>query len=177
MVALVSLIHDEFWGSICPHLCRPQYALFALSPHDLHHCLELTNRTIVAAAWLSAAARRELSRFKDFIAWLRFGKISMAVRMTARNTDVTETSAANQSNEPTSAPRHDILEVNNYLISGLSASSIDRWFEGSVPHFSPQDLGVPGDIDAVAASLAKARAVASDPAQIAWKTVRIFSLS
>jgi hypothetical protein len=139
--------------------------------------LELTNRAIVAAAWLSSTARRELSRFKDFIAWLRFGKISFMMRMAMRNTDVTETSTANQSTDPTSSPRHDILEVNNYLISGLSASSIDRWFVGSTPHFSPQDLGVPGDIEAVTAILAKARTLASDPAQIAWKTVCALLLS
>lgn len=130
-----------------------QYALFELSPQDLRHCLELTERAIVTAAWLSATARRELSRFKEFIAWLRF-----------------ETSAANQSNDTASSPRHDILEVNNYLISGLSPSSIDRWFAGSPPQFSPQDLGVPGVIDAITAILERARTWASDPAQIAWKT-------
>lgn len=131
----------------------------------------------MAAAWLAATARRELSRFKDFIAWLRFGKFPFIVRTTPRNTDMVETSAANQSNDPTSSPRHDILEVNNYLISGLSPSSIDRWFVGSAPHFSPQDLGVPGEIDAVAATLAKARTLANDSTQINWKTVCTLSLS
>ena len=131
----------------------------------------------MAAAWLSATARRDLSRFKDFVAWLRFGKISVVMRMTACNADASETSTVNQSTEPTSVARHDILEVNNYLISGLSASSIDRWFEGSGPHFSPQDLGVPGDIDAVTAILVKARAAASDPAQISWTTVCTLSPS
>jgi anaphase-promoting complex subunit 4 len=152
-------------------MCRPQYTLFELSPQDIGHCLELTNRAIVAAAWLAASARQELSRFKDFIAWLRFGKIPFMVRKTKHNSDTTETSAANQSNDSASSPRHDILEVNNYLISGLSASSIDRWFTGSAPNFSPQDLGIPGQTDSVTAILEKACTLANDPTGITWKTV------
>lgn len=131
----------------------------------------------MTAAWLSATARRELSRFKEFIAWLRFGKKIIMVRTTSLNPDAAETSAANQSNDTASSPRHDILEVNNYLISGLSPSSIDRWFAGSPPQFSPQDLGVPGVIDAITAILERARTWASDPAQIAWKTVCTILLS
>ncbi len=36
-------------------------------------CLELVNRTIILAAWLAAAARREYSRFKEFMTWIKFG--------------------------------------------------------------------------------------------------------
>jgi hypothetical protein len=39
--------------------------------------------------------------------------------------------------------RHDILEVNQYFMSGLTASSIDHWFTGPVPNFKPADLNVP----------------------------------
>jgi anaphase-promoting complex subunit 4 len=93
------------------------------------------------------------------------------------NTAMTETSTVNQSIDPTSSPRHDILEVNNYLISGLSTSCIDRWFAGPTPSFSPHDLGVPGDKDDVPTILEKARTVASDSTQIAWKSVRNLLLS
>jgi hypothetical protein len=41
---------------------------------------------------------------------------------------------------PTPA-KHDILMVNDYLISGLIDSAIDRWFVGPVPTFTPEDLG------------------------------------
>lgn len=54
-----------------------------------------------------------------------------------------ETTAANPSNDNNATPRHDILEVNNYFISGLVVSSIDKWFMGPVPQFSARDLGVP----------------------------------
>ncbi|KAG6857580.1 hypothetical protein H0H87_000179 [Tephrocybe sp. NHM501043] len=54
----------------------------------------------------------------------------------------TETSAANPASETAPQPRYDILEVNNYFISGLSSSSIDRWFTGPTPQFSLKDFGV-----------------------------------
>lgn len=63
--------------------------MFELSPQELGSCLELTGRAIVAAAWLSATARRELSRFRDFIAWLRYGKRSFLATKTACDTDGT----------------------------------------------------------------------------------------
>jgi hypothetical protein len=80
MVVSVSLMSSGV--SKFSHKCRPQYTLFELSPQELGHCLELTKRGIVAAAWLAATARQELSRFKDFIAWLRFGKNPFMVRKT-----------------------------------------------------------------------------------------------
>lgn len=39
--------------------------------------------------------------------------------------------------------RHDILEVNQYFMSGLTESSIDRWFTGPVPSFKSADLNIP----------------------------------
>lgn len=69
------------------------------------------------------------------------------------------------------APRHDFLEVNNYLMSGLVVSPIDKWFMGPVPQFSSQDLGVaPGrhDLNKV---MARARRVMDDPEQMAWQQV------
>ena len=53
---------------------RPQNALFDINT-DPTAALHLTGRVITLASWLAAVARRELSRFKEFIAWVRFGKI------------------------------------------------------------------------------------------------------
>lgn len=40
-------------------------------------------------------------------------------------------------------PRHDILEVNNYLMSGLASSKIDMWFEGDLSQFEPHEASTP----------------------------------
>ncbi|GLB36171.1 putative DEAD-domain-containing protein [Lyophyllum shimeji] len=131
----------------------PRFAFYELSLPDIKVCIDLTGRTIILAAWLAAIARRELARFREFINWLRF-----------------ETSAANPANDNAPHPRHDILEVNNYFISGLSTSAIDQWFTGPVPDFTLQDLGVPGGDNSILAVLKRARAVAKDPAEMAWKS-------
>lgn len=87
----------------------------------------------------------------------------------------TETSTINSSNESTVTARHDILEVNNYFISGLVVSSIDKWFLGPVPHFHPRDLGIPGEDDATLLSaLERARTVAGDPDKLS-ESVRLAS--
>ncbi|TFY75344.1 hypothetical protein EWM64_g8669 [Hericium alpestre] len=104
----------------------PQFAICALQKEDIDFCLQMTSRAIVSANWLAATARRELSRFKEFMKWLRF-----------------EIANVNPTVEPMQQPRHDILEVNSYLMSGLVDSEIDSWFFHGPPKFSPQDLGVP----------------------------------
>lgn len=43
--------------------------------------------------------------------------------------------------------RHDILEVNNYFVSGLATSELDLWFQGEIPQFAPRELGVPSPDD------------------------------
>lgn len=103
----------------------PQYAPFQLVTKDLETCVELSGRAIFIASWLASVARRELSRFKEFITWLR-----------------AETAAVNPPSEYHPQLRHDILEVNNYLMSGLVVSSIDKWFMGPVPQFNPQEFGI-----------------------------------
>jgi anaphase-promoting complex subunit 4 len=64
-----------------------------------------------------------------------------------------------------------MLEVNHYLISGLVVSSIDKWFMGPIPQFSPEDLGVPGDKQDLQSALRRAQAVTNDPSQMAWQAV------
>ena len=69
-------------------------------------------------------------------------------------------------------PRHDILEVNNYFISGLMSSEVDRWFEGEIPKFQAHDLCVPepgdGPLDDV---LERATRAALNPSYLSWQTV------
>ncbi|KAF8898719.1 anaphase-promoting complex, cyclosome, subunit 4-domain-containing protein, partial [Infundibulicybe gibba] len=117
---------------------------------EIQGCSQL--RAIVIASWLPAVARRELFRFREFIAWLRF-----------------ETTALNSSSETNISSRHDILEVNNYLISGLVVSSIDKWFLGPVPQFSSRDLGIPTGDEQLVDVLHRARNVANDHVQMEWQ--------
>jgi anaphase-promoting complex subunit 4 len=36
--------------------------------------------------------------------------------------------------------RHDVLEVNQYFLSGLKSSPLDKWFLGPFPTFQNEDL-------------------------------------
>jgi anaphase-promoting complex subunit 4 len=47
--------------------------LFDLPPEEIEKCLELMGRAIIIASWLASVARRELTRFKEFISWLKYG--------------------------------------------------------------------------------------------------------
>lgn len=42
----------------------------------------------------------------------------------------------------TNVPRHDLLEVNQYFMSGLVGSDLDAWFKGPAPQFYTVDLGL-----------------------------------
>ena len=77
----------------------------------------------------------------------------------------------NPATETRPIPEYDMLEVNHYLMSGLVVSSIDKWFMGPIPQFSPEDLGVPGDKQDLQSVLRRAQAVASDSSQMAWQAV------
>lgn len=126
-----------------------QYSLFELPSEDLDFCVESTSRGIVVASWLTAVSRRELSRFREFILWLRF-----------------EINNINSLNDNIS--RHDILEVNNYFKAGLVVSSIDKWFLGPVPRFLPEDLGIPErGVSSLAPMIERARIVATKP--LVWQ--------
>jgi anaphase-promoting complex subunit 4 len=151
---------------------RPQFVLFELAHGEVDACLDLIGRAIVITSWLAAVTRRELSRFREFISWLRYGKRNFNHLVIAIYRTHLETTAANPTNDASPTPRHDILEVNNYFISGLVVSSIDKWFMGPVPQFLPKDLGVTGNEQGSATVLQRARAVTQDPAQVAWQFVR-----
>jgi anaphase-promoting complex subunit 4 len=79
--------------------------------------------------------------------------------------------AVNPTTETRPIPEYDMLEVNHYLMSGLVVSSIDKWFMGQIPQFSPEDLGVPGDKQDLQSVLKRAQIVTSDSSQMAWQAV------
>ncbi|PPQ80812.1 hypothetical protein CVT25_001937 [Psilocybe cyanescens] len=129
-----------------------QFASFELSVNDITCCLDIVSRGIIIASWLAAISRRELLRFREFIAWLRY--------------EVNNLNGSNEGN----VIRHDMLEVNNYFITGLEESPVDQWFIGPVPQFRLVDLGIAeyrnGPLEQ---ALEHARSVAANPSQMAWQ--------
>ncbi|KLO20277.1 hypothetical protein SCHPADRAFT_918366 [Schizopora paradoxa] len=143
------LILEEVRGwSLLPQL----YGSFEISVEEIDECLNLAAQAIVLASWLAAVARQELFRFTEFMLFLRYetGRLS--------------------SPDGTHVPRHDILEVNEYLMSGLAASSIDKWFIGPVPHFSPGLLATP-HTDSLRTSIDRARQFLADPSNLTWPPI------
>lgn len=59
-----------YWILSCP---RSQFTSFNLPSEDVAISLELASRGIIIASWLAAVSRTELTRFKEFVLWLRFG--------------------------------------------------------------------------------------------------------
>ncbi len=89
--------------------------------------------------------------------------------LTVNETEVANTNPANDAH---AVPRHDILEVNAYLMSGLVVSSVDKWFIGPVPQFTPRDLGIPTeDTRPINIVLEQIRNVAGDPERLDWQAV------
>ena len=136
-------------------------------------CLDLAGRGVLIASWLAAVCRTELSRFREFISWLRFGKVPLYALKQFLNKIFVEVNNVNSPNDG-NIPRHDILEVNNYFIDGLGTSSIDKWFIGPVPQFQAVDLGIlEHGNGSLADILERARTVANDPSQMTWQIVRL----
>lgn len=136
-----------------------------LDEDEIERCIQDTGRAIVAASWLTATARRELSSFKEFMKWLRYGKPYISPVHRRGYTDFTAPEimvAGAPDDAPYVAPTHDILEVNDYLLSGLHHSQIDRWFSGDAPTFLPQDLGVPDEKPNLATAMQRARLALAD---------------
>ncbi|KAL0571815.1 hypothetical protein V5O48_010145 [Marasmius crinis-equi] len=132
--------------------CQRLYIVLEEIPSEIvDQSLVLLKRGIILSNWLASVARSELNRFKEFISWLRF-----------------EIAAANPSNETPPPIQHDILEVNQYLMSGLESSSIDKWFTGAVPGFSLQELGIPAHDLLLSTALHDARETLTRSDQLAW---------
>lgn len=72
-------------------------------------------------------------------------------------------------------PRYDIMQANEYMMSGLAESILDKWFSGQAPKFSLEELGSVGegrgDLTEV---MERAREVANNPTGIEWQHVRSF---
>ena len=80
MGKIVGFILFRIMGySKCASTFRPQYLLFQLHLDEVTFCLELAGRGVLIASWLAAVCRTELSRFREFISWLRFGKVFLSV--------------------------------------------------------------------------------------------------
>ncbi|KAF5314057.1 hypothetical protein D9611_006831 [Ephemerocybe angulata] len=124
-----------------------EFGMFDFDTANYEQSIRHTNRGIVLGSLLASVARREFYRFREFIAWLRF--------------EVANTHGPAENN----VPRHDILEVNHYLMSGLGSSTIDKWFEGE--KLDPTDLepmpeahGV--ELGSLASTLRRAKIAALD---------------
>ncbi|PIL31977.1 hypothetical protein GSI_06681 [Ganoderma sinense ZZ0214-1] len=118
----------------------PQYAVCNLKPSDVEGCLNLTAAAIFNSSSLAATARKELLRFKEFMKWLRY--------------ETSRTNAAGDHHNP--RPQHDILEVNEYLMSSLPASPIDKWFTGLATPVIRESIGVPSERASIDAAIGKA---------------------
>jgi anaphase-promoting complex subunit 4 len=63
-------------------------------------------------------------------------------------------------------------------MTGLVVSSIDKWFIGPVPQFTPRDLGIPTeDTRPLNLVLEQIRNVAGDPERLDWQAVSYPSTS
>ncbi|TBU35229.1 anaphase-promoting complex, cyclosome, subunit 4-domain-containing protein [Dichomitus squalens] len=120
----------------------PQYAVCNLKMAEVESCLDLTAAVIFNSSSLAAASRKELLRFKEFMKWIRY-----------------ETARANATGDHHHhRPQHDILEVNEYLMSSLRASPIDKWFTGLAAPINRENIGVPSENLTIEAAIAKAQA-------------------
>jgi hypothetical protein len=179
--ASVSILYwKRFWAGLYCEFChslnqvsnifsfpRPPYASFQLVTTDIEICIDLTGRAIFIASWLAAVARRELARFKEFLTWIRAGTLQTSDLLPCLNPCFVET-AANAQPDLHNPLRHDILEVNNYLMSGLVVSSIDKWFMGPVPQFNPKELGIVDGNPTLRTTIEEARAAVDETK---WQTV------
>lgn len=143
------IVLDEIRGwSLMSH-----HAPFGLDTSDIMTCLHLVERGIFVSAWLAAEAKKELRTFKQFLNFLRY-----------------EMTVANMSGESQAFLDYDILEVNNYLMSGLMDSQVDRWFTGSAPQFNSGELCTSQTPKSLGEALGLAHTTLQDPSQTAWQS-------
>ncbi|KAI0033161.1 anaphase-promoting complex, cyclosome, subunit 4-domain-containing protein [Vararia minispora EC-137] len=116
---------------------------------EIRECLSMVRQAIIASSWLAAVARRELSRFKEFMKWLRF--------------EINNTAATN---DHVLHPRHDVLEVQSYISYGLIDNPIDIWFVGRPPtNLSPNRRTTEAPEKGLTDVMERARQTLRDPAE------------
>ena len=71
--------------------------------------------------------------------------------------------------------RYDIMQANEYVMSGLAESVLDKWFSGQAPKFSLEELGSVGEGGDPSEIMERARKVANDPKGIEWQHVRSYA--
>ena len=71
-------------------------------------------------------------------------------------------------------PRHDVLEVDSYLMSGLINSQVDKFFRHGVAHFQSRDLGVPDEPPDLSSAIKRARNALKDPTQTSLQHVDLY---
>jgi len=70
--------------------------------------------------------------------------------------------------------RYDIMQANEYMMSGLAESVLDKWFSGQAPKLSLEELGSVGEGGDLSEVMKRARKVANDPKGIEWQHVRSY---
>ena len=55
-------------------IVRPNFAFCGFSASEAEGCLQAIQRLIVVGNWLAKTARVELTRFREFMGWLRYGE-------------------------------------------------------------------------------------------------------
>lgn len=60
--------------SLITHIVRPTFAFCEFSASEAKGCLQAIQRLIMVGNWLAKTARVELTRFREFMGWLRYGE-------------------------------------------------------------------------------------------------------
>lgn len=70
-------------SSLISDIIRPNFAFCEFSASEAKGCLQAIQRLIMMGNWLAKMARVELTRFREFMGWLRYGKNSSGCIRTA----------------------------------------------------------------------------------------------
>ena len=62
--------------SLIVRIVRPTFAFCEFSASEAKGCLQAIERLIMLGNWLAKMARVELTHFREFMGWLRYGEIS-----------------------------------------------------------------------------------------------------
>ncbi|KZS92983.1 hypothetical protein SISNIDRAFT_92439 [Sistotremastrum niveocremeum HHB9708] len=150
----IHLLLEEVKGwSLLPQY----YGAYEFRTEDIELALDHAAKCIHVNIWLAAAAREELSRFREFMTWLRMeaGRANMS---------------PNEASTTGISPKHDPLQTNEYIMSGLVSSQLDRWFTGEPARYSLSEMaGVfPKAFDKV---LDTALKTATSRTEVSWDQV------